>query len=241
MFRNTGNAMRGALVAGAAALLLGACAKGTPEVQSGPVASALPAGVAASDFSATAPDSPQYAVQPRDVLSINVRGEPGLSLAQVRVGEDGSFMAPGVGLVYASGRTPAQIAGTIEDVLRRTYLRDPSVAVNVLETGPRMITVEGAVTQPGMFPITPETTLLGAVAMGRGPSEYAKLDQVVIFREVDGQPMAARFDLSQIRSGQMVDPIVLPGDKVVIGESGSAKTFQRILEALPVLYVFNAI
>lgn len=235
-----GNAARAAFAAALVGMSLGACTKGTPELQSGPVSQTYPTGVSAADFSYTAPDSPEYRVRAGDVLSINVRGEPNLSLETVRVSSDGTFMAPGVGRVIAADRTPLQISSAIEDTLRRTYLRDPNVAVNVAESQAQFVTVEGAVEQPGMFPFTQRTTLLGAVAMAKGPDDSARLDQVVIFREIDGEPMAARFDLNMIRSGQMSDPVILPGDRVVIAQRGS-NAFEEVLNAVPLLFLFTRI
>jgi hypothetical protein len=37
---------------------------------------------------------------------------------------------------------------------------------------------------------------------------------------VDGQPHAIRFDIDDIRKGQVDDPIILPGDVVVANSSG---------------------
>ena len=240
MFGINGNAARAFFAAALAALSLTACTKGTPELQSGPIAQAYPDGVSAADFSYTAPDSPEYRIQSGDVLSVNVRGEPNLSMEAVRVNSDGTFMAPGVGRVNAADRTPVQVSTTIEDTLRRTYLRDPMVAVNVAESQAQFVTVEGAVEQPGMFPFTQRTTLLGAIAMARGPDDRARLDQVVIFREINGEPMAARFDLNMIRAGQMADPVILPGDRVVIAERGS-NAFEEVLNAVPLLFLFTRI
>ena len=240
MFRIDGNRARVGLACMAASLALAGCAKGTPQLQSGPVTQGYPGGVDAADFTYVAPDSPQYMVQAGDVLSVNVRGEPQLSLDQVRVNSDGSFMAPGAGSIRAEGQTPVQIATSIENVLRRTYLRDPNVAVNVAEIPPQMVTVEGALASPGMYPFSSRTTLLGAVAMAKGPTERARPDQVVIFREIDGVPMAARFDLNLIRSGQMADPVILPGDRVVVADRGST-ILDDVLEAVPLLFFFTRI
>jgi protein involved in polysaccharide export with SLBB domain len=79
------------------------------------------------------------------------------------------------------------------------------VTVNVTTMGERLVSVEGQVTKAGAYPVAPDTTLLSAISMAQSPTRIAKLDDTVIFRTVDGQRMAARFDLKRIRAG--LDPI----------------------------------
>ena len=57
------------------------------------------------------------------------------------------------------------------------------------------------------------------MALARGPRRVAKLDEVFVFRTVNGQRLAARFDLRRIRYGYEPDPLILGGDKVVVGYS----------------------
>ncbi len=60
------------------------------------------------------------------------------------------------------------------------------------------------------------------MALAHSPKRTAKLDQVLIFRTVNGERMGARFDLTDIRSGTAPDPQILPGDVVVVGFSAAS-------------------
>ena len=222
----------------ALALALAACG-GTPEIAGGPVVTAPPAGVSASAFRAPSLADENYTVRAKDVVSVTVLGEPELGIERVRIGEDGGFMMPIVGRVQASGRTVAEITNDVRSTLASRYIRNPFVTVNVLELGSHFVTVEGAVEQPGVFTFEPGTTLLGAVAMGRGPSDVAKLDQVIVFREIDGQTSAARFDLNAVRTGTMIDPVLQPEDRIMVGTSGSSRAWQNLLRALPAFAIFT--
>ncbi len=221
----------------AAALALTACA-GTPAAETGPVGSRVPTG--AENFGFAGVGSLQDAVlRPSDTISVIVSGEEALSLPQVKVGQDGAIMVPGVGRVDVGGQTVSQVAQDISARLGESYLRYPRVAVNLLEAASRFVTVEGAVRDPGVFTYEPNTTLLGAVALAKGPSRVARKSQILLFRTIDGQPMAARFDLDMLRSGTLIDPVVLPQDRVVVGVSGGAQAWQDVLQALPVVGIFR--
>lgn len=178
-------------------------------------------------------------VRPRDKLSVQVLREPDLSLADVRVGEDGYFDMPQIGRVRAEGRSTAEISEEIRERLAQDYLVNPRVAVNVVDYASHTVAVEGAVVQPGIYQFQPKTTLVGAVALARGPSRVAKLNQVAIFRQQNGARSVAVFDLRQVRAGRMIDPEIHPGDRVLIGHDGMQQAWLDILAAAPLLAVFT--
>jgi len=217
---------------------LAACG-GTPPVQTGVLSPVQPSGVAAGVFRSPTLADENYVLRAKDVVSVSVLGEDELNIARVRVGEDGAFMMPIVGRVQASGRTVNEVTNDIRSQLAARYLRNPFVTVNLLELNSHFVTVEGAVEQPGVFTFEPGTTLLGAVAMGRGPNSVARLDQVVVFREIGGQQSAARFDLNAVRTGAMIDPLLQPEDRIMIGTSGASQAWQDLLKALPAFAIFT--
>lgn len=220
------------------AAVLAGC-QGTPPVETGVVRSAIPTN---AEMFGLAPATRQLSVYPigtNDTLAIMVMGEPELSFDSVRVGQDGTFQFPMVGSVMAAGRTPEAVGISIRDRLAARYLRNPVVTVNLLEQGSHLVTVEGAVESPGIYRFQPETTLLGAVALAKGPERTAALDQVVLFREIDGQQMAARFDLREVRTGAMIDPVLFPGDKIMVGLDGRSVLWQDLISALPAFAIFS--
>ena len=102
-----------------------------------------------------------------------------------------------------------------------------------------MVTLEGSVKKPGIYPLTGRTTLLQAIAMAEGLDQLADLKGIVIFRVVDGKKMGARFDMKAIRSGTAADPQVYGDDISVIDQSGSKTAFRRIMESLPIFNMFT--
>jgi polysaccharide biosynthesis/export protein len=110
-------------------------------------------------------------------------------------------------------------------------MRDPRVSVNVLEMHSQLVTVDGQVTEPGMFPVTGDMTLMRAIARARGTTEFARLQDVVVFRTVGDQHMAALYNLEAIRRGLYPDPAVYPNDLVVVGDSPARRMFRDIIQA----------
>lgn len=173
-----------------------------------------------------------------DKLSIKVFGEPALTSDGYVVQNDGTLQVPLVGELTVEGRTPRQVTAELTTKLGSRYIRDPHVAVAILERLPTTITVEGAVSQPGIYPAGPRTTLLEALAQAKGPTAVALLSDVIVFRTINGQQAGGRFNITMIRRGQAPDPQVLPGDKVEVISSKAKATFRDVLSALPALNSF---
>ena len=91
---------------------------------------------------------------------------------------------------------------------------------------------------PGVYDIAGPTTLLGALARAKSPTQVAALDEIVVFRTVNGQRMGARFDLRRIRNGLDPDPQILGGDVVVVGFDSLKGAFRDVLQAAPFFNVF---
>ena len=217
------------------ALILASCAGpgrlgGGPDVQV-VSASELPAPTRADLLTGERP----YLVGPFDRLVIDVFGIEELSKLEVQIDASGRISFPLVGIIEVAGQTPGEIEGIIAARLRDRYVRDPQVTVNLKETVSQVVTVDGQVKQPGLYPVIGRMTLMRAIATARGVDEYAKLDDVVIFRNVEGQSLAALYNLGAIRRGQYTDPEVFANDIVIVGDSPSRRIFQFALQALPAI------
>ena len=178
-----------------------------------------------------------------DVVDIAVFQVPDLTRT-VRVNLDGDSSLPLIGSVPAAGKTVDELEADIAARLGEKYMRSPNVTVFIKEKHDvplRRLTVEGAVRQPGVYDIKGPTTLLQAIALARGVQESANLKGVVVFRTINKQRMAARYDLGAVRKGLAPDPELYPDDIVVVDDSGiRGKTVLRtILSALPILSIFR--
>ena len=102
------------------------------------------------------------------------------------------------------------------------------------------ITLEGAVRQPGIYPLTGKTTLLQSIAIAQGLDPLADLGAVVLFRQIDGRKMAAVYDIRDLRKGKVEDPLLYGEDIVVVEQSGSKTALRRFIESVPAIGLFMA-
>lgn len=182
--------------------------------------------------------SQDYNLAPGDKLSIAIFRVEDLS-GEYTVDLAGNINFPLIGPVRASDLTAEQLARTLEQRLSVDYLRDPDVTVSITESVGRRFAVDGSVQQPGVFPIVGRTTLIEAIAQARGTDEGANPRRVAIFRRIDGQRMAAAFDLVSIRAGEAEDPLVFAGDVIVVDGTKTRSIVREILGALPILALFR--
>jgi polysaccharide export outer membrane protein len=179
--------------------------------------------------------SGDYIVQPTDTLAIDVPGLDGLTDRKVFVDHSGHISLPIAGRVAAAGRTPAQIEELLAQRLRAAFVRDPKPSVNVNEAASQVVTVSGQVLESGIYPVFPEMTLTRAVASAKGVSEFAKMDDVVVLRTVNGQRYAAIYNLGAIQRGNYVDPPIVANDVIIVGDSSSRRLIKNLVTIVPSL------
>ena len=173
-------------------------------------------------------------IGPLDTLGVDVFNVPELS-REVQVDASGRIAMPLIGTIDARGKTSAELAAAIEGALRGRYVRNPQVTVNIKSSVSQVVTVDGQVIEPGLYPVTNQMTLMRAVASAKGLSEYAKLDDVVILRTVNHQRMAGLYNMGAIRRGLYEDPPIFANDIVVVGDSPSRRLFRDFVSVTPLL------
>jgi polysaccharide biosynthesis/export protein len=125
-------------------------------------------------------DSAKYRIGPDDVLDINVFRAPELN-REVRVSSGGDISLPLLGQIRAAGLTPVELEFRLQDLLRRTYMKDPHVSVFVRDLESHPVSVMGAVKAPGVFQVRGPRTLLEVLSLAGGLSEDAG-DAAIIMR-----------------------------------------------------------
>jgi polysaccharide export outer membrane protein len=176
-----------------------------------------------------------YALGPFDKLRIDVAGLPELSLPEVQADAGGNIAVPLAGTVPVGGMTTAEVSQAIETRLRAAHVRNPKVAVNLRETNSQVVSIDGEVKRPGQYPALGNMTLVGLVARAEGTGEFARLEDVIIFRTVDNQRYAALYNLAAIRRGAYPDPAVFANDVVVVGDSPQRRLFRDLLQVVPLI------
>lgn len=226
-----------AALACAAMTSLAGCAS-TPDPIIGPSMIQPNAELGQAGYSYQRPTS--YLLRAADRVSVSVFREPDFTLEQVQIGVEGNLSIPLLGSIPAAGMTAKQLEQDLTRRLAAVGLKSPMVSVNIAEYASHMVTVEGAVDQPGVFTFQPGARLSSAIAMAKGPKRTAKASQVAVFRESPDGIMIAKFDYDAVRRGTMLDPVLQPGDRVVMGTDGLSVFWEDLLKTLPAFGVFAA-
>jgi polysaccharide export outer membrane protein len=178
------------------------------------------------------PGNAAYRIGPLDVLDVSVFKVPDLAKT-VQVSEDGTINYPLVGTVPAAGKTAKQVEQDLSQQLGAKYLRSPQVTVLVKEFNSQRVTVEGSVKTTGVYAIKGKTTLMQVLAMAGDVDMSVASGDIVVFRTINGQRSAAKFDADAIKSGKAEDPQMEPGDVVVVNTSDTKVALQNVLKVLP--------
>jgi polysaccharide export outer membrane protein len=147
-----------------------------------------------------------YRLDAGDKLRVVVYGQEGLTNTYA-IGAGGAITVPLIGSVPARGRTPAELAAEISARLRKSFIREPSVAVEIESYRPFFIL--GEVAAPGQYPYVPNMSVESAVAIAGGFSPRAKRDRVTLTHTDNSGSI------------RMVVPLgtpLNPGDTVTVGE-----------------------
>lgn len=213
-------------------MMLSACA-GTRTIGGAPDLEVVPnqelPAPTAGDYART---SEQHLLGPFDKVIIDVQAFEELRAREVQIDASGRFALPWVGAIEAAGLSIAQLEALLAQRLRAAHLRNPQVIVNLGESNSRMMTVEGQVKNPGLYPVRGRTTLLQGLALAGGTAEFANSELVVIFREVGNQRMAAVYDINRVRLGMDRDPEIYPNDIIMIDDNKARRVFGDVIRAM---------
>ncbi len=159
---------------------------------------------------------PELRIQKNDLLSIQVysattkpevdalynlpTGDPagatGQTIAGFLVDGNGNIEYPRLGSIKAEGLTKQELATAIKKKLTEPVelLRDPTVIIRFLNY---KITVLGNVGKEGLVSLPGEKiTILEAIGMAGGITDFGQKDRVKIIRETDGRRNMGYVDLS---------------------------------------------
>jgi len=150
--------------------------------------------------SAAAPLKP-YRINPGDEIEIYVWGDERLQRV-MKVLPDGSVSFPLVGRVDALNKLPTDVEGVIVAGLADQYRNSvPRVTVSVKNPSGLTFAVAGKVKAPGSFTPGHYVNVLEAVSVAGGPTEFADLNKVKIFRKQGGQVIVIDVKLDSALKG----------------------------------------
>lgn len=173
-------------------------------------------------------------IGPLDTIEVTVFGIPELD-REMQVDASGRIAMPLAGTVDARGKTAEELAAAIQAALKARYVRNPQVTVNIKSSVSQVVTIDGSVTEPGLYPVTNQMTLMRVIASAKGLTEFAREEEVVILRTVGDKRMAGLYNIAAIRRGTYDDPPIYANDVIVVGDSPQRRLFRDFVSVSPVL------
>jgi polysaccharide export outer membrane protein len=163
----------------------------------------------------SAPPITGYIVGAPDLLSINILPEPEIN-REVRVRPDGMISIDLIGDIQAAGRTPFEIAQSIQDSIGR-FKRDASVNVSVVDSPSQFLTIFGEVARPGTFPLATETRVTEALGQVGGTLPFASLNNIRVIRTNGSKTEVIPVRLADIQKGDLsTNFVVEEGDLIIV-------------------------
>lgn len=125
-------------------------------------------------------DPKTYKVGPEDVLGIQVWKEGELS-GSVVVRPDGMITVPLVGELQVNNLTPREIEDRLKEQFAKV-VNNPVVTVVVQTVRSKKYYIQGQVGRSGVFQLVVPITILEALTLAGGPTEFANKKNIVIMR-----------------------------------------------------------
>jgi polysaccharide export outer membrane protein len=157
-----------------------------------------------------------YLIGPEDVLGVVFWREPDMS-GDVTVRPDGRISLPVIGEVVAAGLRPEALQERIL-AAAANYLTDANVAVVVRQINSRKIFITGQVATPGTYPLAGPRTVMQALALAGGLSEYADSKNITILRSTAQGEQSFKFNYKDVSKGKSLEQNIqlLPGDTIIV-------------------------
>jgi polysaccharide export outer membrane protein len=157
---------------------------------------------------------PSYRLGPEDQLRISVWDNKELTLDLV-VRPDGKISMPLLQDVVAEGLTAAELAANIQDGLS-AYIMNPEVTVIVLQVNAPKYYIIGYVARPGTFPLRGDTSVLQALALAGGMTQFASPRSIKLIRGNKGRQEVRKINYYDLIEGGEGNYLIKSGDTIVV-------------------------
>jgi polysaccharide export outer membrane protein len=193
------------------------------DTQTAAPSAAMPASSAASSSEASMDqigNAPAILIGAGDLLNITVFETPELS-ASARVTQEGNIDLPVLGPVHVAGLDTQQAASALQSAYRdRGLLLNPHVTVSETEFASQGASVLGEVRSPGVYPTLGSRRLLDMISLAGGVSSSSGRLVSIVHRGDPQHPVQIALQPTPASLHAQVNPVILPGDTVIVAKSG---------------------
>jgi len=164
------------------------------------------------DGRATAPDV--YRIGPEDILAISVWKNDALTKT-VPVRPDGKISLPLLNDVQAAGLSAQELRDVLAQKLG-AYMPNPEVSVIITGINSFKVSLIGEVSRPGRLDLKSWTTVLDALALAGGFTQFASRSKIVILQP-DGKGMKRiPFNYNKALDGEQENFYLRNGDIILV-------------------------
>lgn len=158
---------------------------------------------------------PSYVIGADDTLFISVWKEPDLT-ETLPVRADGMISMPLLNDIRAAGLTPMELSAAITEKLKK-YISDPRVTVVVTQMNSQRVYMTGEVLHPGAMNLTPDMTVLQALA-NAGFTQFANTKGIYVLRSENGNQKKFPVNYKKLVKGDsgVQNLLLKPGDTIVV-------------------------
>jgi polysaccharide export outer membrane protein len=164
---------------------------------------------------------------------------------RIEVSETGAYVDLGdleAARVHRNGEElPVSVARALEGHPRHNVRALPGDLIHVPPYDMPNVSVVGSANQSGSFRHYRGMRITEALALAHGPNESADIDDIRLVRGGPASPEVYTVSLTDIEAGEADDPVLSPGDVVVMHDSGGAKFGRAMAWIGPFLATATAI
>lgn len=187
-----------------------------------------------------------------DKISISIWGHEDLSIGSINspfmsdeetgrwviLDKEGEVNLPKIGRVNLAGYNVKEAAYFLEELYAK-HIQTPVVNVRVLN---HFVTILGEVNKPGKYRIdNEEVKLIELLGQAEGYTRYAKLDEVQLIRNVNGQTVKFPIDFTGIGSLNTGNAILNPNDIIYIPATRRKGGDEALSRAIPIASIATGI
>jgi polysaccharide export outer membrane protein len=155
-----------------------------------------------------------YRLGPEDQLRISVWDNKELTVDLV-VRPDGKISIPLIQDVVAEGLTAPQLAANIQGALS-AFIVNPEVSVVVLQVNAPKFYMIGSVARPGTYPLRSDTSVLQALALAGGLTQFASPRSIKLIRAIRGKQEIRKINYYDVIDSGKGNYILKAGDTIVV-------------------------
>jgi len=156
-----------------------------------------------------------YKIGVGDVLEIMTWKEPDFT-RELYVRNDGMISFPLLDDIVAAGRTTPDVRDEIEEKLKE-YISFPIVSVSVKMPVSQRFYISGQVNKPGEYPIAKKLTVVQALALAGGFTDWASKKDILLITHDGDQQRIVRINYDDIEKGLGLDQnIAIQADDIIV-------------------------